>query len=310
MSEESWILSILSRAAAFGTPLLWASLGEICAERAGVINLGVEGMMILGAFAAFAVAYTTGMPLLGVIAAAIVGGIAALLHAGVTITLRANQYVSGLALTMLGLGLAGLLGRGWEGRPLLHALPDLTLPGLAHIPFLGPALFTHQSLLTYLGFLMAVLLWLLLTHTRWGIVIRSVGEAPAAADALGLPVFLTRYLGVIFGGMLAGVAGSFLSVSYLPAWTTGITGGMGWIALALTIFASWNALKAIGVALLFGALYHLSFRLQTWIAPELLKIMPYAGTIVVLAITAMGKSQRGYTGAPEALGRPYIRGQD
>jgi simple sugar transport system permease protein len=309
MTEDSWMLSTLSRAAAFGTPLLWASLGEICAERAGVINLGVEGMMILGAFAAFAVAYATGMPLLGVAAAATVGGIAALLHAGVTITLRANQYVSGLALSILGLGLAGLLGRGWEGLPLFHALPDLSLPGLSHIPFLGPALFTHQSPLTYLGFLMALVLWLVLTHTRWGIVIRSVGEAPAAADALGLPVFLTRYLCVVFGGMLAGVAGSFLSVSYLPAWTTGLTGGMGWIALALTIFASWDALKAIGVALLFGALYHLSFRLQTWIAPELLKIMPYAGTIVVLAMTAIGKSQRGQRG-PEALGQPYIRGQD
>ncbi len=309
MNEESWMLSILSRAAAFGTPLLWASLGEICAERSGVINLGVEGMMILGAFATFAVAYTTGSPLLGVLVAAIVGGLAALLHAGGTITLRANQYVSGLALTMLGLGLAGLLGRGWEGRPLFNAMPDLTLPGLAHIPFLGPALFTNQSLLTYLGFLMAILLWLILTHTRWGIIIRSVGEAPAAADALGLPVALTRYLCVVFGGMLAGVAGSFLSVSYLPAWTTGITGGMGWIALALTIVAAWDALKAIGVALLFGALYHLSFRLQTWIAPELLKLMPYACTIAVLAITAMGKSQRGQ-GGPEALGRPYIRGQD
>ena len=309
MNEESWLLSILGRATAFGTPLLWASLGEICAERSGVINLGVEGMMILGAFAAFAVAYATGMPWLGVLAAALVGGLAALLHAGMSITLRANQYVSGLALTMLGLGLAGLLGRGWEGRPLLHALPDMTLPGLSHIPILGPALFTDQSPLTYLAFLMAIALWLLLTHTRWGIVIRSVGEAPAAADALGLPVFLTRYLCVVFGGMLAGVAGSFLSIAYLPAWTTGITGGMGWVALALTIFAAWDALKAIGAALLFGALYHLSFRLQTWVAPELLKLMPYVCTIAVLMIAAMGKSRRG-SSAPEALGRPYIRGED
>ncbi len=309
MNEESWMISILSRAAAFGTPLLWASLGEIYAERSGIINLGVEGMMILGAFAAFAVAYTTGAPLLGVIAAALVGGIAALVHAGMTVTLRANQYISGLALTILGLGLAGLLGRGWEGRPLPHALPDITLPGLTQIPLIGPALFTGQSLLTYLGFLMAIVLWFVLMHTRWGIIIRSVGEAPAAADALGLPVFLIRYLCVVFGGMLAGVAGSFLSVSYLPAWTTGITGGMGWIALALTIFAAWNPLKAIGVALLFGALYHLSFRLQTWIAPELLKLMPYACTIAVLIITAMGKTQRGQSG-PEALGQPYIRGQD
>lgn len=309
MNEESWILSTLSRAAAFGTPLLWASLGEICAERSRVINLGVEGMMILGAFAAFAVAYTTGSPVLGILVAAIVGGVAALLHASVTITLRANQYVSGLALTMFGLGLAGLLGRGWEGRPLFNALPDITLPGLSHIPILGAALFTNQSVLTYLGFLMAILLWFVLTHTRWGIVIRSVGEAPAAVDTLGLPVILVRYSRVVFGGMLAGVAGSFLSVSYLPAWITGITGGMGWIALALTIFAAWDALKAIGVALLFGALYHLSFRLQAWIAPELLKLMPYACTIAVLAVMAMGKSQRGQR-APEALGRPYVRGQD
>lgn len=308
MSEEGWILSILSRAAAFGTPLLWASLGEICAERSGVINLGVEGMMILGAFAAFAVAYVTGMPLLGIAVAAVVGGLAALVHATMTITLRANQYVSGLALTMLGLGLAGLLGRGWEGRPLLNTLPDMTLPGLAAVPFIGPALFTNQSLLTYLGLLMAITLWFILTHTQWGIIIRSVGESPAAADAQGLPVVLTRYLCVVFGGTLAGVAGSFLSVSYLPSWTTGITGGMGWIALALTIFATWDALKAIAVALLFGALYHLSFRLQAWIAPELLKLMPYACTIAVLTITAMGKSHRGQGGL-EALGRPYIRGQ-
>ncbi len=210
MNEESWILSTLSRAAAFGTPLLWASLGEICAERSGVINLGVEGMMILGAFA---VAYTTGSPFLGILVAAVVGGAAALLHASVTITLRANQYVSGLALTMFGLGLAGLLGRGWEGRPLFNALPDITLPGLSHVPILGPALFTNQSVLTYLGFLMAILLWFVLTHTRLGIVIRSVGEAPAAVDTLGLPVTLTRYSCVVFGGMLAGVAGSFLSVS-------------------------------------------------------------------------------------------------
>ncbi len=309
MNEESWVLSTLSRAAAFGTPLLWASLGEICAERSGVINLGVEGMMILGAFAAFAVAYTTGSPVLGILVAAIVGGIAALLHATVTITLRANQYVSGLALTMFGLGLAGLLGRGWEGRPLFNPLPDMTLPGLSHLPILGPALFTNQSMLTYLGLFMAIVLWFVFAHTYWGIVIRSVGEAPAAVDTLGLPVTLIRYLCAVFGGMLAGVAGSFLSVSYLPAWTTGITGGMGWIALALTIFAAWNALKAIGAALLFGALYHLSFRLQAWIAPELLKLMPYACTIIVLTVMAMGKSQRGQH-APAALGQPYVRGQD
>ncbi len=145
MHEASWPISTISRALAFGTPLLWSALGEIYAERSGVINLGVEGMMILGAFVAFAVAYTTGHPTLGLLAAAAVGGLAALLHAFVVITLRANQYVSGLALTMLGLGLAGLLGRGWEGVPLRTPLHDVSVPGLSRLPVLGAALFTQQS---------------------------------------------------------------------------------------------------------------------------------------------------------------------
>jgi ABC-type uncharacterized transport system permease subunit len=309
MHEASWVVSTLSRALAFGTPLLWGALGEIYAERAGVINLGVEGMMILGAFFAFAVAQTTGNPMLGVLTAAAVGGLAACLHAFVSITLRANQYVSGLALTMLGLGLAGLLGRGWEGSPLQVPLPDVSLPWLSGLPVLGPALFAEQSMLTYLGLVLAVVLWFVLFHTRWGIVIRSVGESPTAADALGVHVTLVRYLSVVFGGVLAGVAGGFLSVAYLPSWTEGMTAGMGWIALALTIFAAWDPLKAIAGAFLFGVLYHLSFRLQTWIAPELLQLMPYACTIVVLAVTALRKSSH-RQGAPAALGRPYVRGEE
>lgn len=308
MNDELWIVSILSRSLAFGTPLLWGSLGEIYAERAGVINLGVEGMMILGAFTAFAVAYITAQPLLGLLAAAAVGGIAALLHAFVVITLRANQYVSGLALTMLGLGLAGLLGRGWEGLPLPTPLADVSVPWLAQLPILGPALFTKQSILTYLGLFLAVLLGFVLSGTRWGIIIRSVGEAPAAADALGINVARVRYVCVGVGGVLAGVAGGFLSVSYLPAWTEGMTAGMGWIALALAIFAAWAPLKAIGGALLFGALYHLSFRLQTWVVPELLQLLPYACTMGVLVVAALGKTRRGQ-GAPAALGQPYVRGE-
>jgi simple sugar transport system permease protein len=309
MHGESWIVSTLSRALAFGTPLLWGTLGEIYAERAGVINLGVEGMMILGAFSAFAVAQTVGHPTLGLLAAAVVGGLAALLHAFVSITLRANQYISGLALTMLGLGLAGLLGRGWEGSPLRTPLPDVSIPGLSGIPILGPALFAEQSVLTHLGLVLAVVLWFVLSHTRWGIVIRSVGESPATADALGVHVSLVRYLSVTFGGVLAGIGGGFLSVVYLPSWTEGMTAGMGWIAIALVILAAWDPLKAIGGAFLFGVLYHLSFRLQVWVAPELLQLMPYACTIGVLAVTSLGKAHR-RQGAPAALGRPYIRGEE
>ncbi len=180
-----WIAHTMIRAIAVGTPLLWAALGEIYAERAGVVNLGVEGMMILGAFFAFAVAHTTGDPVVGLLAAAGVGGLAALLHAFVAVTLRANQYVSGLALAMFGLGLAGVLGRGWEGIPLLNTLPEV-------------------STLTYLGLLLAVGLWFVLHHTHLGLVIRSTGESPGAADAAGVNVSLVRYLSVVLGGVLGG----------------------------------------------------------------------------------------------------------
>ena len=282
----SWLIDVLIRGVAFGTPLLWGALGEIYAERAGIVNLGVEGMMILGAFFAFAVAQVSGHPVLGLAVAAVIGGSAALLHAFVSVTLRANQFVSGLALSMLGLGLAGLLGRGWEGSPLRTPLPEL-------------------SVLPPLGALLAIVLWILLYHTRWGIILRTTGESPAAADAMGVNVSLVRYLAVIFGGMLAGVAGGFLSVAYRPSWTEGMTGGIGWIVVALAIFASWDPLRAVGAALLFGTLFHLSFRLQAWIPPEPLQMMPFAFTILVLAVTARWGARKWQ--APEALGLPYLR---
>ncbi len=282
-----WLVTTVTRAIAVSTPLLWASLGEIYAERAGVVNLGVEGMMILGAFMAFAVAQTIGSPALGLVAAAAVGGLAALLHAFVAVTLRANQYVSGLALSIFGLGLAGVLGRAYEGIPLLNTLPEI-------------------SGFTYLGLLLGIVLWFVLYHTRLGIVIRSTGESPAAADAMGVNVYRVRYLAVIFGGMLAGVAGGYLSVAYRPSWTEGMTAGMGWIAIAIAIFAGWDPLKAVWGAFLFGALFYLSFLLQAWIQPEVLRTMPFVFTILVLAVTA--RSRRGQ-GVPEALGLPYASGE-
>ncbi len=282
-----WIVTTVVRGLVVGTPLLWAAMGEIYAERSGVVNLGVEGMMILGAFFAFAVAHTTGDPVIGLLAASAAGAAAALLHALVSVTLRANQYVSGLALAMLGLGMAGVLGRGWEGIPLLNALPEI-------------------SALNYLGLALAVALWFVLYYTRVGLMIRSTGESPAAADAAGVNVTLVRYACVCLGGALAGVAGGFLSVAYRPSWTEGMTGGMGWIALAIAIFAGWNPLKAIWGSLLFGALFFLSFRLQTWIAPEVLRMMPFAFTILVLALTARSRAGQA---APEALGIPYESGQ-
>ncbi|HCP32696.1 TPA: ABC transporter permease [Candidatus Acetothermia bacterium] len=308
MGWETWVIATFSRTLAYGTPLLLGTLGEIYAERSGVLNLGIEGMMIMGAYSAFAIAYTTGNPWLGILTAAVVGGAFSLIHAFASITLKANQVVSGLALTMLGLGLSGVLGRGWEGKPLPAPLGKITVPVLSDIPVLGPILFDGQNMIVYLTILLVPLLWYILYRTRIGITIRSVGENPATADSLGINVGRVRYLCVVVGGILAGVAGGYLSVAYRPAWTEGMTAGMGWIVIALTIFAFWN--PAIGMlgAYLFAALYHLSFRLQPWVSPELLRAMPYAFAIVVLIAVSRGTLQK-RMGAPAALTLPYTRGE-
>ena len=308
MGWETWVIATFSRTLAYGTPLLLGTLGEIYAERSGVLNLGIEGMMIMGAYSAFAIAYTTGNPWLGILTAAVVGGAFSLIHAFASITLKANQVVSGLALTMLGLGLSGVLGRGWEGKPLPAPLGKITVPVLSDIPVLGPILFDGQNMIVYLTILLVPLLWYILYRTRIGITIRSVGENPATADSLGINVGRVRYLCVVVGGILAGVAGGYLSVAYRPAWTEGMTAGMGWIVIALTIFAFWN--PAIGMlgAYLFAALYHLSFRLQPWVSPELLRAMPYAFAILVLIAVSRGTLQK-RMGAPAALTLPYTRGE-
>ena len=286
------IINALVRALSFGTPLLLASLGAIINERAGIVNLGVEGMMALGALAGFAFAYGSGAGdgnlFLAVLAAMLVGALAATLHAFVTITLRANQFVSGLALTMLGIGMAGLLGKRYEGFPLFNQAPEL--------PF------------TIGAIALALVLTFVLYATRIGLTLRSVGENPAAADVLGMNVLLIRYTAVAFGGALAGLAGAFLSISYRPSWTDGMTAGLGWIAVALVIFVGWNPLRAIFGSIFFGLLYFLQFRLQGQIPipSEFFAMMPYLLVIIVLAIAGL-RGQQG--SSPEALGRPYIRGE-
>ena len=283
---EAWIWSATLRALAFGTPILLAGLGEIYAERSGVVNLGVEGMMALGALAAFAAAQLSGEPFLGVLAGTAAAAAAALVFALTSITLRANQYVAGLALTMLGIGLAGLLGKSYEGTPLANTLPE--------------------SWFIVAALLLASILWFFLQHTYWGLLLRSCGENPETADAMGINVYAVRYSAVIFGGVMAGLAGAFLSLAYRPSWADGITSGLGWIAVALAIFSAWHPLKAVAAAFLFGALYHLSYRLQAYVSPEFLKAMPYLFVVVVLSLSAL---RRGPSGAPEALGTPYVRGE-
>lgn len=306
--EFELLTTTLARALAFGTPLLLAALGEIVAERSGVVNLGVEGMMMLGAVAGFIAAQSTGSLLLGVGAALLVGMLGAALHALLSVILVSNQYVSGLALTIGGVGLANLLGRDWVGRPLANPMGFVTVPVLADIPILGPALFVDQYPLTYVALLLAPLLWLFLFRTRPGLTLRTVGESPAAADTAGISVRRVRFLAVVFGGALAGLGGAYFSLAYRPSWGENITNGLGWIALGLAILALWHPLRAVPAALLFGAFFTLSFRLQGVLPPELLTVLPYLVTVLALTLVAL-RGGRSAVGAPEALGLPYRRGE-
>lgn len=301
-----FILSVLRAAIPAGTPLLYGTLGEVYAERSGVLNLGVEGMMIMGAVSGFAVAQTTGNVWLGILAAALVGGLLALIHAFASVSLRVNQVVSGLALTMLGLGVSGMMGKKFVGQPLVARLQPINIPGLSDLPVLGELLFRFD-VLVYLGVLLVPVLWFMLYKTRLGVTLRSVGENPSAADSLGVNVVRVRYMAVVFGGMLAGVGGAYLSISYAPAWIEGMTAGAGWIVIALTIFAIWDPRRALLGAYLFGGVRVLQFRLQPLgISPNLLNMLPFLLTILVLWVSS-GQAAKRRIGAPAALMTAYAR---
>jgi simple sugar transport system permease protein len=301
-----FILLVLRAAIPAGTPLLYGTLGEVITERSGVLNLGVEGMMIVGAVTAFGVTQATGNVWLGVAAAALVGGALALVHAFASITLRVNQVVSGLALTMLGLGTSGLLGKRYVGLPPAARLEPLPIPILRDVPILGDLFFRFDALV-YLAIILVPLLWFLIYKTQWGITLRSAGESPATADALGINVFLVRYLAVFFGGLMAGMGGAYLSVVYTTAWIEGMTAGAGWIVIGLTIFALWDPVRALVGAYLFGGVRVLQYRLQPLgVSPPLLNTLPYILTILVLLISA-GEAMRKRMGAPAALMQPYSR---
>ena len=300
------ILSALRAAIPAGTPLLFGTLGEVYTERSGVLNLGVEGLMIIGAVTAFGVAYTTGNVWLAVLLAALAGGLLALLHAFASITLKVNQVVSGLAITMLGLGVSGIMGKQYIGQPLEVGFISLDLPILSDLPIIGPLLFQFDPLV-YISILLVPVLWFVLYRTRWGLSLRSVGENPATADALGVNIVLVRYLAVFFGGLLAGMGGAYLSVVYAPSWIEGMTAGVGWIVIALTIFAMWNPVRALLGAYLFGGVRVLQYRLQPLgISPNLLAMLPFIFTILVLMASA-SEAMRRRIGAPAALMQPYSR---
>ncbi len=301
------ISSILKAAIRAGTPLLYGTLGEVYAERSGILNLGVEGMMILGAVTGFAVTRVTGNPWLGIAAAAVVGGLSSLIHAVLSITLMANQVVSGLALTMFGLGLSGLIGKPYIGVKI-PSISDVKIPLLCEIPIIGPAFF-NQDPLVYISYVLVPVLWFILFKTSLGIKIRSVGESPETADSLGVNVSLIRYGCTFFGGVMAGIAGAYLSVVYTPAWIERMTAGRGWIVIALTIFAMWDPLRSAIGSYLFGGVDALQYHLQPYgISPSLLGMLPFILTIVVLIFGAE-ETIRKKMGAPAALGIPYKRGE-
>lgn len=300
------IVSVLSRALVAGTPLLLATIGEIIAERSGIYNLGIEGLMSLGAVVAFGVTYSTSNPWFGLIVAIIITAFLSLIHAFVSITLNGKQTLSGLALTMVGVGISGVIGRSFIGIPLPARFSSIKIPFLSNIPFIGKILFEKDPLF-YISLILTIISYLIIFKTTVGINLRSVGESPKSADSAGINVKMYRYISVIIGGSLAGMAGAYLSTAYIPQWIEGMTGGRGWIVIALTIFSYWDPIKAMIGAYLFGGIYVLQYLLQPLgIPPSLLLMLPYISTLIVLVLTA-SKSMIKHIGAPASLGEPFIK---
>ena len=291
------IAALLSAA----TPILLAATGELVVERTGVLNLGVEGMMIIGAICGFAAAVETGSPLLGFVIAAAGGAVLSLLFAFLTQVALANQVAAGLALTLFGIGLSALLGQGYVGvKP--PRMPDVDFGPLADIPVVGPILFSHDPIL-YFGIILVAAVWATLKFTRMGLVLRAVGENHDAAHALGYKVVRIRVLAIMFGGACAGMGGAYISLIRVPQWTEGMTAGVGWIALALVVFASWKPWRVLLGAYLFGGITQLQLNLQgagVAIPVEYLAMSPYLITILVLVILSADKSA-----APGSLGRSF-----
>ena len=309
-----FLQNLLASGLSGGTPLLLATTGEIFAERSGVLNLGVEGMMLLGASVGYYTAVQTGSLVLGVAAAMAAAAALATVHSVVTVSLAGDQVVSGLGLGFFGSGLASVLGAEMVQVRDAPRLPALNLPGLAEVPFIGPVLL-QQNMVVYLGLALIPLAWFYLFRTRWGLILRAVGETPTAVDAQGISVMPVRYAHVALGGALAGLAGASLSLAITPGWVDGMTSGQGWIAVGLVIFAGWNPVKAAAGAYLFGAIRQLPLDLQgvqslpLFRNPNLgyfLDMLPYLFTIVVLVLVSRGKLKQR---APAALALPFVRGE-
>jgi simple sugar transport system permease protein len=315
--NNSLVVTVLASGVLYGTPLLYAALGELLAERSGVLNLGVEGMMLVGAVMGFwAVQRLPGSSALvlaaGIGVAALAGAAMAAIHAFLVVTLRANQIVSGLALTIFAgaAGLSSYLGNDLNltGAPAKHQFQEVFPKSFQDLPVIGPMVF-GQSILVYASWICVLLIALYLTRTRTGLNVRAVGESPAAADAMGVNVAAYRYGHTLAGGAFAGIGGAAFSLSITPQWADGLTGGAGWIAIALVIFAFWRPTLCLVGAYFFGAFTALPFALQghgVTVAPELFQTLPYVATILALVLVS-SRAARLRFGAPAALGLPYVR---
>ena len=305
------IESFLTAAVIAGMPLLFATLGGIMNEKVGHLNLGVEGMMVMGAVMGFITSVQTQNPYLALLAAMAAGGVGALIYAVLTVSLRANQVVTGLTLTIFGTGFANFIGQSVVGQIVPERVKTffvaVAIPVLSDIPVIGKPFF-NQSVLVYMGYGIAILLMLYYKATKIGLNTRMIGENPGAADAAGIQVALYKYINIIVGGMLCGLSGAFLSLVYVPSWQQNITAGKGWIAVALVIFIGWNPVKAIFGAILFGALDILGLRLQAagiQINQYFVDMLPYLMTIIFLVIGSIRTG--GESKGPKALGEAYFR---
>jgi general nucleoside transport system permease protein len=299
---ESIILSII----AASTPLLIAAAGELVVERSGVLNLGVEGMMIMGAACGFAGAYMSGSTLVGALCGIAAGVAMSAIFAMLTLGLAVNQVATGLALTILGTGLSGLIGAGFVGEKIVPA-PQLNLPVLTNIPVVGRILF-GQDAFVYVSIALVIAIWLFLYRTRAGLVLRAVGDNHTSAHALGYPVLKIRMLAVFFGGGCAGLAGAFLPLAYTPFFIPGMTAGRGWIALALVVFSSWRPGRLVGGAYLFGAVTILQLHAQALglgIPSQLMSSLPYLATVLVLVLISRTRGTAG-SAAPASLGMVFV----
>ena len=297
--------AILVSMIAASTPLLFAAIGELVTEKSGVLNLGVEGMMLVGAVTAFMVGLGTGSPVLAVLAGAFAGIVMATLFGILTLSLLANQVATGLALTIFGVGLSALMGKSYVGVPLTP-LSKLDIHGISDIPLLGPVLF-GQDFLVYLSIFMVVAVSWFLYRTRGGLILRAVGESHGAAHAIGYPVIGIRYLAVAFGGAMAGLGGAFLSLAYTPMWIENMTAGRGWIALALVVFATWRPGRVLLGAYLFGGVTMLQLHAQGAgfdVPSQIMSMLPYLATVLVLVLISSDRT-RIRLNAPADIGRTF-----